>query len=163
MTMTQSYWDLLPTELRSKVYEYDGTYKEIMKKNVFTELWKRSWIYHRDFIDSPYIRVVMDYLLNSWGVYEDKILENNWYTKNYFPHDFDYLTSSLYNNLNNIDDYKKVNVFIYRNGNCLFDGWVYNEEGQLERVHEDNRQEVDAIDVYWDMRTGLYVWRKLYW
>lgn len=161
--MTQSYWDLLPTELRSKIYEYDGTYKEIMNKIVFTELWQKSWILHRAFIECPRIRVVMDYLLSSWGVYDVKISENNWYKKNYFPNEFDYITGTLNQDINNNNEIKKVSVVIYRNNNRLFDGWVYNEEGQLERVHEDNRQEVDAIDVFWDIRTGLYVWRKLYW
>jgi hypothetical protein len=162
--MSQSYWDLLPSEIRSKVFEYDGTYKEIMNKKVFSELWQKVWILHRDFIDCPYRRVVMDYLLHSWGVYEMKLPYcNYWYKNNYFPDDFHHITSFHYNNTNNTEEHKKVGVVIYSKNNCLFDGWVLNEEAQREKNWEYNRDTVDSIDVYWDTRLGLYVWRKLYW
>jgi len=162
MTMTQSYWDLLPTELRSKVYEYDGTYKEIMNKKIFGEMWKSSWLLHKDNIFCPYKKIVMEYLLSTWGIYDHKLQENNWYKKNYFPHDFIYITDFYDQEFNN-NDCKKVNVTIYRDNNCLFDGWVLNEKAQREKNWEYNRNTYDAIDVFWDTHFGLYVWRKLYW
>lgn len=50
-----TYFDILPQELVAHVYEYDSTYRDILKKKILTELRIQSWFYWlRNYVSTSY-------------------------------------------------------------------------------------------------------------
>lgn len=50
-----TYFDILPQELVAHVYEYDSTYRDILKTKVLTELRMQSWFYWlRNYVSTSY-------------------------------------------------------------------------------------------------------------
>ena len=68
-------WNILPSELKANIYQFDDTYKEKMKKEVLVDLWETKWTYWINTLECQYEQFVMNYLFQSW--------KNNGYCKKY--------------------------------------------------------------------------------
>ena len=73
MNNSGNYWDILPNEVRSKIFEYDGTYKEMMKE-IKKDIWRANWLRYLDSMEDEYRITIFKYLFMGWGVYYDYLL-----------------------------------------------------------------------------------------
>ena len=61
MNNSGNYWDILPNEVRSKIFEYDGTYKEMMKE-IKKDIWRANWLRYLDSMEDEYRITIFKYL-----------------------------------------------------------------------------------------------------
>ena len=158
-----TFWNL-PCVLKSTVYEYDDTYKRIMKNVVLVDLWRARWVGYYNSMECPYCKVVLDYLFNSWGVWEDNYcgIPTNilWCKQNYFPDNFKFVVNYCGDFCRNMG----VSVRVYSPEGCVFNGWVLNETEEKETVWIENAEVniFNAVEVHWDIQEKLYVWQRHY-
>ena len=159
-----TFWQL-PDVLKSTVYEYDDTYKRIMKNVVLVDLWRTCWVGYRNNMKCPYCKVVLDHLFNSWGVWEDTYYcgiptDINWFKKKYFPDNFKFVVNYCGDFCRNMG----ISVRVYSPKGCVFNGWVLNESEEKETVWIENDEVsiFNAVEVHWDILEKLYVWQRHY-
>jgi len=156
-----TFWQL-PAELRTAIYEFDDTYQKKMKDVVLEDLWRSRWVKFRNDLDCRYCQVVLDYLFDLWGVYEDSgygTTQIYWHKRNYFPDDFriEITQGGFCRDMG-------VGIKVYSAYACVFNGWVLNESEQKETSWLDNHvvDILNTTDVHWDRVNKLYVWQTLH-
>jgi hypothetical protein len=142
----KSYIDLLPSDLLSKIFEYDLTYREkFMNDDVEIELWGKSienWSCHyvippnnysymgtgwtiEAFDSKPYVKCVMTYLVNKWCIDLHKKKEWN----KFYPSDFNVYMRQCYAG--------QYDICLEYN-ECRFDGLIF----ESRECYEANCMEI---------------------
>jgi hypothetical protein len=72
---------ILPQEILTHIFEYDNTYKEILKNDIAVEIWKetwRKWLLHiiSHYNDTEYVRIFEDGTRKNSGDFNELELEN---------------------------------------------------------------------------------------
>jgi hypothetical protein len=143
------------------IFEYDDTYKQIFDKQIKTELWRESWKQWYYKIDCPYERSVAGYLTENWGVWHDSSVKpaSFWFSRHHF-------TDSI--SINKYIDINTGNMMVYvsmkLNNSMIvsvFRGMVLTKKQHKKECLEDNRNEIQYIDVYEDSDSEMVVYVNL--
>jgi hypothetical protein len=157
------FWQL-PDDIKRHIFEYDDTYRNIMKNDVSIDLWRNAWIRERNSIDSDYFGLVYDYLFHMWGVYEDPSVHCESTTRHY-------ARNCLPGNYKLVMDFDRpiyqqmglsVRVENKLDNTCIFDGWILTESEHRDTSWLDTRviDYLNVEDVHWDIGMGLYLWQR---
>jgi len=143
-------------DLLRNIYEYDDSIERKHKAYFFNEMrqdiWRASWIRWCSEINDINIRTVMEYLMTSWGVYDD-VAFSEYYICQVFPSELHFVSC--------IEPTGKYHCTIYYDGRQIFTGWVLNEEQEQSEVFGDgNWTELDKMHVYTDYINRLYVYQN---
>ena len=133
-----------------------------MKETVLEDLWRSRWVKFRNDLDCRHCQVVLDYLFDLWGIYEDSgygTAPIYWHKRTYFPDEFriEITYGGFYRDMG-------VSIKVYSAYACVFNGWVLNQQENNEMSQLETRilDNLNATDVYWDREKKLYVWQTLY-
>lgn len=150
MTSTMTLFQQLPDNLRSKIYEYDNTYKDIMK-DVLVDVWRESWFKTYRKTQDPNIALVLKHLFMGWGVFYDYLLFSESPKTNILPDDV-----KIIYNLNN-KGFISISVFIIVNGELenLLTGCIVNREQENQEFWDDFTYITNIMFVCSDDRHGL--------
>jgi len=146
---------LLPREIQSNIYQYDGTFKEKMSKEVLLELWKTKWIYYFNSIKCPYHKFMLNYLFMDWGIWDDETNGEK---------------SDIYKNLMFPDDISVhiretrigIVVRVDKDDENLFDGWILDEYDYREKIWLEYDHVLNMMEVYEDKEQGMYLYVRIH-
>lgn len=133
------------------IFEYDNTYHEKLKKALPLSLWQKTWERWYNQVDCPYEKVVIEHLLDSWGVWDNNMYESSWYSRNYFPDGISMHAVLDHKNEMQVRAYMKFCGRML----CIFDGKVLTQKQYKQDCLEETGSEMMYIDVHEDVETGF--------
>lgn len=83
----------LPPDMIDHVLEYCNPYRDYFRQHVSSDIWKDSWYRFYNQIDDSNLRVVIYYLMTTWGFFKDPMVipsSKQEDVSTYFPTDVKY-------------------------------------------------------------------------
>ena len=173
---------LMP-ELIRHIFEYDDTYKDYFQKNVLLDIWKTSWQNWHGEMTCPYKQLVADWLLTTWGVYNNPLWEGEsqeWCRKHYHTSDITIITRfvDVVNNDDDVftftqdseeivgeeDNYRcLVQVYMKHGANTsvIFAGEILTRKQYTADCQKENHHFEYVLDVHSNREAGLYLYQHM--
>lgn len=187
-TANGSRFGHLSQDLLRTIFEFDDTYKKLFQQQVLLDIWQTSWKRWHSNVLCPYKFLVMEWLLNNWGVYDSCIDESFWFSRYYHVNDVTVQTqfvriadqessesSDMDENLldtENSEDivgeeekYKCIIRVYMKQRNMtvrVFDGEIMTGKQYTVDCQKDTEIQLQTIDVHWNRETGLVLYHRFY-
>jgi len=169
----------LSPDLLRFIFEFDDTYKQRFKNQVLINIWQTSWRNWHTSLLCPYKHLVMDWLMDTWGVYSDNAEESLYFRKHYHTDNIVVTTGFVDLNIENLnmiytndseeivgeeDNYKcKVKVYIKHATGMyvIFSGEILTNKQYKTYCQKENHYIEHMIDVHSNIETGLVLFQQL--
>jgi len=169
----------LSPDLLRFIFEFDDTYKQLFQDQVLLDIWQTSWRNWHTSLLCPYKNLVMDWLMNMWGVYSDNAAESLYFRKRYHTdkivvttefvgvdddnNDMIY-TDNSEEILDEEENYKcQVKVYMKHSTgmSVIFSGEILTKKQYKADCQKENHYLEHMIDVHENIETGLVLCQQL--
>jgi len=169
----------LSPDLLRFIFEFDDTYKQRFQDQVLLDIWQTSWRNWHARLSCPYKHLVMDWLMDTWGVYSDNAAESLYFRKQYHidkivvttnfvdaneeDHDMIYTKNSddIYDDVDNYKCQVKVYMKHASEMTVIFSGEILTDKQYKTYCQKENHSFRNVIDVHSSSETGLVLLQKL--
>ena len=170
----------LSPDLIRFIFEFDDTYKQLFQDQVLLDIWQTSWRNWHTSMLCPYKNLVMDWLMNMWGVYSDNVNESLYFRKLYHTDkivvttdfvgvgvdvDNDILYSDNSQDIYGEEDNYKCQVKVYMKNvtgmAVIFSGEILTDKQYKADCQKENHHFEHMIDIHWNNETGLVLFQQL--
>jgi hypothetical protein len=168
----------LSPDLLRFIFEFDDTYKQLFQDQVLLDIWQTSWRNWHTSLLCPYKNLVMDWLMNMWGVYGDNVDESSYFRKRYHTDKIvvttEFVGVDVYNDIlysdnsqdiyGEEDNYKcQVKVYMKHAAgmSVIFSGEILTDKQYKAYCQKENHYFENVIDIHSSSDTGLVLLQKL--